>query len=149
MNFKGLLFFLILISNFALGQTFPDSQNPNRIENQVIDNKQKKLLEEKRLKRIIRNDFEFGVQLITKEKERRKILQNKLNEINDFLTQLREEVAQAKKNSKKGDKKVRKIYKSIIKTTKKIDKQKRKFYVLNERIKLIEQILKEIKSSTK
>lgn len=145
MKIKVLLLFLFLCSSVVFGQTFPDSQNPNRIENQVIGNKQRKLSQEKRLIRIIKSDVELGELLLAREKEQKRRVESKIKTLNSSLKDLKNKISESKKESGNIEKKIRKLYRSVIKTTKKITKEQKKYYALKDRIKLIEQSIEKVK----
>ncbi len=145
MKIKVLLLFLFLCSNISFGQTFPDTQNPNRIENQVIGNMQRKLNQEKRLIRIIKSDVELGELLLAREKEQKRRVESKIKALNSSLKELNNKISESKKESGSTEKKIRKLYRSVIKTTKKIAKEQKKYYALKDRIKLIEQSIEKAK----
>ncbi len=141
MKSKDLVFILFLISNFVLGQTFPDSQNPNRIENQVTGKKERKIKAEQRLIKIVQSDAKYGELLLAREQVQKSRVEAKVQALNSQLKDLKNTIATLKKDQTGTEKRVKKLYRSVIKVTKRINKEQQKLFALKERIGIIEKAI--------
>lgn len=124
-----------------LGQTFPDSQNPNRIENQVTGKKERKIKAEQRLIKIVQSDAKYGELLLAREQVQKSRVEAKVQALNSQLKDLKNTIATLKKDRTGTEKRVKKLYRSVIKVTKRINKEQQKLFALKERIGIIEKAI--------
>lgn len=124
-----------------LGQTFPDSQNPNRIENQVTGKKERKIKAEQRLIKIVQSDAKYGELLLAREQVQKSRVEAKVQALNSQLKDLKNTITTLKKDQTGTEKRVKKLYRSVIKVTKRINQEQQKLFALKERIGIIEKAI--------
>lgn len=119
-------------------QEIYNQPSTNQINNSLVK-KQQQLREYKQTIRFLESSLENDTQLLAKENFRKQRLEAKIKIIDDQLVAFNKELSKLKKAhenpDKEVEKRIRKLYRSVVKTTLKLDRQKQKYYKLKDRVR--------------